>query len=132
MRRRFWVAQLFTVPVALLASHLPGVPKLVRPPLANWLALALSFPVAWWADWIFIGGSYRALRSRELDMSVLIATGVLAAWLASLYLTLIGQPVAYYKAASMLVTFVLFGHWMGTMPRRGCRASRPSWASRKT
>ncbi|HQR18128.1 MAG TPA: copper-translocating P-type ATPase [Gemmatimonadales bacterium] len=52
-------------------------------------------------------------------MSVLIATGVLAAWLSSVYLTLIGYPTAYYEAACMLVTFVLFGHWMEVKSRRG-------------
>jgi len=80
MRRRFWVALAFTIPVTLLAGHLPGVPMLVHPPLANWLELMLSIPVVWWAGRIFISGSYHALRSRKLDMSVLIATGVLAAF----------------------------------------------------
>lgn len=119
MRRRFWVALVFTAPVTILAGHVPGVPMLIHPPLANWLALGLSLPVVWWAGWVFIAGSWYALRRRTLDMSVLIATGVLAAWLASVYLTLIGQPVAYYEAACMLVTFVLFGHWMEVRSRRG-------------
>ena len=119
MRRRFWVALAFTIPVTLLAGHIPGVPMLVHPPLAHWLELALSIPVVWWAGWIFISGSWHALRSRKLDMSVLIATGVLAAWISSLYLTVIGYPTAYYEAACMLVTFVLFGHWMEMKSRRG-------------
>ncbi len=119
MRRRFWVALVFTAPVTILAGHVPGVPMLIHPPLANWLELGLSLPVVWWAGWVFIAGSWYALRRRTLDMSVLIATGVLAAWLASVYLTLIGQPVAYYEAACMLVTFVLFGHWMEVRSRRG-------------
>lgn len=119
MRRRFWVALAFTIPVTLLAGHIPGVPMLVQPPLAHWLELAISIPVVWWAGWIFISGSWHALRSRKLDMSVLIATGVLAAWVSSLYLTVIGYPTAYYEAACMLVTFVLFGHWMEVKSRRG-------------
>jgi len=119
MRRRFWVALGFTIPVALLAGHIPGVPMLLHPPLANWLGLLLSTPVVWWCGWIFIAGSYHALHARKLDMSVLIATGVLAAWLASVYLTVIGEPVAFYEAAAMLVTFVLFGHWMEMKSRRG-------------
>lgn len=119
MRRRFWVALALTLPVTLLAGHIPGVPMLVRPPLAHWLELVLSIPVIWWAGWIFINGSWHALRSRKLDMSVLIATGVLAAWISSLYLTVVGYPTAYYEAACMLVTFVLFGHWMEMKSRRG-------------
>ena len=119
MRRRFLVALAFTIPVTLLAGHIPGVGMLVPMPLASWLQLGLSLPVVWWAGWIFISGSYHALRSLKLDMSVLIATGVLAAWLSSVYLTLIGYPTAYYEAACMLVTFVLFGHWMEMKSRRG-------------
>jgi len=119
MRRRFWVALAFTIPVTLLAGHVPGVPMLLHPPLAGWVELALSIPVVWWAGWVFIRGSYHALRSRKLDMSVLIATGVLAAWLSSVYLTIIAEPVSYYEAACMLVTFVLFGHWMEMKSRRG-------------
>ena len=119
MRRRFWIALLFTAPVAVLAGHVPGLPMLVHPPLAGWLGLALSTPVVWYCGWIFIAGSVAALRARKLDMSVLIATGVLAAWMASLYLTAIGDPTSFYEAASMLVTFVLFGHWMEMRARRG-------------
>lgn len=119
MRRRFWIALAFTLPVTLLAGHIPGLGMLVPMPLASWLQLGLSLPVVWWSGWIFIGGSYHALRNFKLDMSVLIATGVLAAWLSSLYLTLIGYPTAYYEAACMLVTFVLFGHWMEVKSRRG-------------
>ncbi len=119
MRRRFLIAVAFTVPVALIAGHIPGIPMLFHAPLANWLGLILSSPVVWWCGWIFIAGSYQALRSRQLDMSVLIATGVLAAYLGSVYLTVIGEPAAFYEAAAMLVTFVLFGHWMEMKSRRG-------------
>jgi Cu2+-exporting ATPase len=52
-------------------------------------------------------------------MSVLIATGVLAAYLFSVLLTLIDSDEVFYEAAAMLVTFVLFGHWMETKSRRG-------------
>jgi Cu2+-exporting ATPase len=119
MRRRFLVALGFTIPVSLIAGHLPGMPMLVPAPLANWLGLLLSTPVVWWCGWIFMAGSFWALKRRRLDMSVLIATGVLAAWLSSVYLTVFGQPVAFYEAAAMLVTFVLFGHWMEMRSRRG-------------
>lgn len=119
MRRRFWVALALTIPVTLIAGHVPGVPMFVKPPLASWLGLILSTPVVFWSGWIFLSGSVSSLRTRKLDMSVLIATGVLAAYLSSVYLTVIGYPTAYYEAASMLVTFVLFGHWMELKSRRG-------------
>jgi Cu2+-exporting ATPase len=92
---------------------------LVPPPLSRWLGLALATPVVWWCGWTFHAGTVAALRQRKLDMSVLITTGVLAAYLSSVYLTIIGNPTAYYEAAAMLVTFVLFGHWMEMKSRRG-------------
>ena len=119
VRRRFWVALVLTVPITLLAGHVPGVPMFVGPPLSGWLGLALATPVVWWCGWMFHAGTVSALRRRALDMSVLITTGVLAAYLSSAYLTIIGYPTAYYEAAAMLVTFVLFGHWMEMKSRRG-------------
>jgi Cu2+-exporting ATPase len=119
IRRRFIVALLLTIPVTVLAGHVPGIPMLVHPPLSSWLGLALATPVVWWCGWIFHAGTVSALRHRKLDMSVLISTGVLAAYLSSVYLTIIGFPTAYYEAATMLVTFVLFGHWMEMKSRRG-------------
>ena len=119
IRRRFIVALLLTVPVAVLAGHVPGIPMLVHPPLSSWIGLALATPVVWWCGWIFHAGTVSALRNRSLDMSVLISTGVLAAYFSSVYLTIIGYPTAYYEAATMLVTFVLFGHWMEMKSRRG-------------
>ena len=119
MRRRFFVALALTIPITIIAGHIPGLPMIVHPPLSSWLGLILSTPVVFWSGSIFLSGSVGALRSRKLDMSVLIATGVLAAYLSSVYLTLIGYPTAYYEAAAMLVTFVLFGHWMEMKARRG-------------
>jgi hypothetical protein len=42
VRRRFWVALALTVPIAVLAGHIPSVPMLIAPPLSSWLGLALA------------------------------------------------------------------------------------------
>ncbi|MEZ4497090.1 MAG: HAD-IC family P-type ATPase [Thermomicrobiales bacterium] len=52
-------------------------------------------------------------------MSVLISTGVLAAYVASIALMFIGNDEVFFEAAAMLVTFVLFGHWMEMKSRKG-------------
>jgi Cu2+-exporting ATPase len=121
MRRRFWVALVLTVPLVLLSGTIPGIPVPVHGPAASWIGFALATPVVWWCGWIFLAGAVTALRRRALDMSVLIATGVLAAYLASVYLTVIRFPAMYYDAAAMLVTFVLFGHWMQMKAERGTK-----------
>ena len=121
IRSRFWVALLLTIPTVLYSSvgrDLLGV-DLPAPLPRNWMMLLLSIPVVFWAGWIFIGGAYHALKRRTLDMSVLIATGVLAAWGASVILMAVEGEEVFFEAAAMLVTFVLFGHWMEMKSRRG-------------
>jgi P-type Cu2+ transporter len=121
MRNRFFVALALTIPTILFSSIARNTfdVKLVDQQPANWLMLLFSTPVVWWAGWPFIGGAATSLRHRQLNMSVLIATGVLAAWGFSLLITLLGQGDTFYEAAAMLVTFVLFGHWMEMKSRRG-------------
>lgn len=77
-----------SIPIALIAGHVPGVPMFIEPPLSSWVGLVLATPVVWWCGWMFHAGTVAALRHRKLDMSVLITTGVLAAYLSSVYLTL--------------------------------------------
>src|SRR5690242_7008691 len=53
-------------------------------------------------------------------MNVLVSLGVLVAYFFSVFATLFAPQVeTSYDAAAMLVTFVLFGHWMEMRSRRG-------------
>ena len=121
MRNRFFVALLLTIPTVLyspLGMNLLGVRLPTFGLGENVIMLLLSTPVVFYSGWIFISGSYYSLRRRTLNMSVLIATGVLAAYLFSVLITFLGGET-FYEAAAMLVTFVLFGHWMEMRSRRG-------------
>lgn len=120
MRTRFFGALILAVPTLLFSPVAMTTFGLRLVPLgtANWLMLLFSTPVVWWAGWPFIGGAATSLRHRALNMSVLIAVGVLAAWGFSVLITLTGGET-FYEAAVMLVTFVLFGHWMEMKSRRG-------------
>lgn len=130
MRRRFWVSFLLTIPIVLYSPLGQKILGLTLPaPLpvnsalpdggVNWLLLILTTPIVFWTGSIFITGAYHSLKSKRLNMAVLIAVGVLAAYLFSLGLTLTGGPDSFFDAAAMLVTFVLFGHWMEMRSRRG-------------
>ncbi len=121
MRTKFFIALLLTIPTVLYSPLGVRLLGLALPTFglgANLIMLVFSTPVIWYCGWIFIAGAYQALRSRKLDMSVLIATGVLAAYLFSLLITVLGGET-FYDAAAMLVTFVLFGHWMEMRSRKG-------------
>src|SRR5215218_6790038 len=121
MRNRFFVALVLTIPTVLyspLGMNLLGVRLPTIGLGENVIMLLLSTPVVFYSGWIFVSGAYYSLRSRTLNMSVLIATGVLAAYLFSVLITFVGGET-FYEAAAMLVTFVLFGHWMEMRSRRG-------------
>ena len=121
MRNKFFVALLLTIPTVLyspLGMNLLGVRLPTFGLGENVIMLLLSTPVVFYSGWIFISGAYHSLRRRTLNMSVLIATGVLAAYIFSVLITFIGGET-FYEAAAMLVTFVLFGHWMEMRSRRG-------------
>lgn len=121
MRRRFWISLLLTVPIILyspLGEGLFGL-QLPAPIPVNWLLLLLTTPIVFWTGSIFITGTYYSLKAWKLNMAVLIATGVLAAYLGSLILMFTIGGETFFDAAAMLVTFVLFGHWMEMKSRRG-------------
>lgn len=122
MHRRFWISFFLSIPIFLYSPVGVNFLKLNLPvPIpANWLLFVLTTPVVFWAGSIFITGAYYSLKSRKLNMSVLIATGVLAAYLFSVLLALVRpESETFYEAAALLITFVLFGHWMEMRSRRG-------------
>jgi len=121
MRNKFFIALLLTIPTVLyspLGMNLLGVNLPTFGLDMNLIMLVLSTPVVFYAGWMFIAGAYHSLRRRTLNMSVLIATGVLAAYVFSVLITFLGGET-FFEAAAMLVTFVLFGHWMEMRSRRG-------------
>ncbi|MBI5023034.1 MAG: copper-translocating P-type ATPase [Candidatus Magasanikbacteria bacterium] len=125
MRRRFWISLILSIPIFLYSPVGINFFKLSLPtPVpVNWLLFILTTPIVFWAGSIFITGTYYSLKSRKLNMSVLVSTGVLAAYFFSVVLTITGGEETFYEAAALLLTFVLFGHWMEMKSRRGTSES---------
>ncbi len=121
MARRFWISLIFTIPILLYSPMAVNIFKLKLPSLipVNWLLLILTTPVVFWTGSVFIVGAYYSLKNRKLNMSVLISTGVLAAYIFSVIITIFIGGETFFEAAAMLITFVLFGHWMEMKSRRG-------------
>jgi P-type Cu2+ transporter len=119
MRRRFLISLLLVIPLLIL-SHWPQlVAGIIPAAWINWILLLLATPIVFWTGSIFITGTYYSLKAKKLNMSVLIATGILVSYFASILIMIIGGNETYFEAAGMLVTFVLFGHWMEMRSRRG-------------
>ena len=119
IRNRFFVALLLTIPTVLLTPRRALSAQSRTGEIPTRLGHAHSGDAGCLlVRWIFISEAYRALRALD-DMSVLIAAGVLAAYIASVVLMAVGGEEVFFEAAAMLVTFVLFGHWMEMKSRRG-------------
>lgn len=120
IRNKFFFSLILTIPIVaysmgemLFGWNLPSpIPK-------PWLLFLLTTPVFFYGGWLFLYSSYYELKNRKLGMSVLIAVGITAAYGFSVVLTLLGSHETFYEAAAMLITFVLFGHWMEMKSRRG-------------
>lgn len=121
MRRRFWISLILSIPIFLYSPVGANILKISLPaPIpVNWILFILTTPIVFWAGSIFITGTYYSLKNKKLNMAVLISTGVLASYLFSVFLTLTVGGETFYEAAALLVTFVLFGHWMEMRSRRG-------------
>jgi len=121
IRNKFFVAFVLTLPIIAyspLGTSILGL-RLPTPISANWIMFLLTTPVYFYSGWIFLYSTYKALQAKTLNMAVLIAVGITAAYVFSVVLTLVGSEESFYEAAAMLTTFVLFGHWMEMKSRRG-------------
>jgi P-type Cu2+ transporter len=123
MRRRFVVAAVFAVPIALwspvgefLFDSIPPTPFGMG---ADLWQLLLSLPVIFYASSIFFVGAWNALRARTLDMMVLVAVAIGTAFVYSVAATFWIEGEVFYEAAAFLAAFVLLGHWFEMRARGG-------------
>src|SRR3989344_2321296 len=118
---KIFFSLILTIPIVAyspLGEKIFGI-KLPTPIPASWIMFILATPLYFYSGWIFLYSSYVALKNKTLNMAVLIAVGITAAYAFSVVLTLLGSMESFYEAAAMLTTFVLFGHWMEMKSRRG-------------
>ena len=118
--RRTLVAAALTLPVVVISMaelHFPG---------RNWLLLALTLPVYFWAGAPFLTGAIRTLSHRTANMDTLIAIGTTAALILSIASTLFPETMSagaggmghvYYEAVGVILTLVLLGRYLETRAR---------------
>jgi Cu+-exporting ATPase len=107
---RFWFCLPFTV--LLMLHMIPGINihLLMNP----WLQLILCLPVYIVGMSFFGKSAVKSIRNGMPNMNVLIAMGATAAFIYSLYGTLIGQAEQYmfYETAAAIFTLVLLGNYL--------------------
>jgi P-type Cu2+ transporter len=121
MRNRFWIALLFTLPLVLLSplagkSPIITLPRSVDPGVVRFALAsgAILYPV-----WPFAVGAVLALRHGAANMAVLVMLSVVTGYVFSLGSTFFYGGPQFYEAASMLLVFVLLGHWLEMRARVG-------------
>jgi P-type Cu2+ transporter len=120
IRNKFFFSLLLTIPIlAYTMGEMLFGWMLPTPIPKEWLLFLLTTPVFFYGGWLFLYSSYFELKTGKLGMSVLIAVGITAAYGFSVILMLLGSRETFFEAAAMLITFVLFGHWMEMKSRRG-------------
>lgn len=121
IRNKFFFALILSIPIILYSPLGENILRVTLPsPIPiPWLLFLFTTPVFFYSGWIFLYSTYKALQAKTLNMAVLIAVGITAAYAFSVLLTFLGNSDSYYEAAALLITFVLFGHWMEMKSRRG-------------
>lgn len=123
--RKFWIALAFTFPIFIIAMSemIPNNPLYEVLPIKywNWIQLALSIPVVFYATWMFFERAYRSIKTWNLNMFTLIGIGAGVAWVFSLFGLLFpgffpeqfttesGTVHVYFEAATVILTLVLMG-----------------------
>ena len=85
----------------------------------NVVMFILATPVVLWGGWMFYVDAFYALRNRVLNLSVLVSLSVLSAYTFSVAATFFFQAETFYEAATVLMVFILGGHWLDLRARSG-------------
>lgn len=106
LKRRLWIAALFTIPILVLAM----TPALMHQEWSRWTQLALTAPVVLWAGWPFFHAAVAGLRRRSADLNTLVAVGTGTAFAYSATVVLTGSHLdIYFESAAVIVTLILAG-----------------------
>ena len=121
MRNRFLIALSFSLPIFAFS---PMGMDFIQIPLPFGLRLdvvlfvlasaAILYPV-----WPFIIAAYRAIRSGVANMAVLVVLSVGTGYLFSVGSTFFYGGQQFYEASSILLVFILLGHWLEMRARAG-------------
>src|SRR5665213_1550626 len=122
---KFIIACIFTIPIFIITmmEMLPNNPlfKIMGLKYWNWVQLALSIPVVFYATWMFFQRAWRSVATWNLNMFTLIGIGSGVAWIFSVmalffpdifpaqFKTEQGTVYVYFEAATVILTLVLLG-----------------------
>ena len=124
LRRQFWGALAFTLPIFIIAMggmwHDNPMYKLMPLSYWNWLQFALSPPVVFYYCWTYFVRAWVSIKTLRFNMFTLIGIGAAAAWLFSVVALCIpdslpeqfkehGSVPLYFEATTVILTLVVLG-----------------------
>lgn len=120
MRRRFWMAFVFTIPIVTLEMNAHVFHLKINGTISNWIQFIVSIPVIFWGAKPFFERGLKSIKTHHLNMFTLISMGIGIAWMYSAIATFFPMrfPIAfrregniplYFESASMITTLVLLG-----------------------
>jgi len=74
-----------------------------------WFQWVFATPVQFYVGWQFYVGAYKALKGGSANMDVLVALGTSAAYVYSLWESLIGGTHLYYETGAIIITLIVLG-----------------------
>lgn len=120
MQRRFLVALAFGIPLFVWSPmglfEPPDIPFGLDKQV--WLFLLASAALLY-PGWPFFTAAVRSLRHGVLDMAVLVLLSVGTGYLFSVGATFLFEGADFYEATTVLLIFILLGHWLEMRARAG-------------
>ena len=106
-----WIA------VAQYAGYFSGIAQDMKTVLnvGEWV---LATPVLFYSGWVFFRGAYYGLKTKVVNMDLLVATGALLTYIYSIYITLMEDGEAYFDSVTMIITFVLVGKFLEVLSKK--------------
>ncbi|AOY82500.2 heavy metal translocating P-type ATPase [Moorena producens JHB] len=124
LKRKFIVGAVLST-VLVIASlpmmtglSIPWIPSWLHHP---WLQLVLTTPVLFWCGQSFLTGAWKAWKHKTADMNTLVTLGTSAAYVYSLFPTVLPPVVlksflpqgftlpVYYETTAVVITLILLG-----------------------
>jgi Cu2+-exporting ATPase len=125
MRNRFWICLVFSVPI-FIYSPMGNMFRAPAPPfglpLNQWL-FGLASAAVVYPSWPFFVSAWRGLRKGTLGMAALIVLSAGTGYLFSVGATFFFEGEQFFEAVSMLMVFILLGHWLEMRARAGASSA---------
>lgn len=106
-----WIA------VAQYAGYFTGITQEVKT-ILNISEGILATPVLFYSGWVFFRGAYYGLKTKTVNMDLLVATGATLTYVYSIYITFAQEGEAYFDSVSMIITFVLIGKFLEVLSKK--------------